>query len=121
MRFMESQDEDRIVYLYSGAFALDAPTTFRRTMPVATVLFTAPGLPMLWNGQEVGWGYGIGGAKEARARSIIDWQYQGRSVLSPHYQRLATLRGQFPAFTAPKLDTDGNGTVNAAGSTSVFV
>lgn len=120
MRFMESQDEDRIVYLYSGAFALDAPTTFRRTMPMATVLFTAPGLPMLWNGQEVGWGYGIGGAKEARARSIIDWQYQGRSVLSPHYQRLATLRGQFPAFTAPKLDTDANGTVNAADA-SVFV
>jgi hypothetical protein len=75
---------------------------------------------MLWNGQEVGWGYGIGGAKEARARSIIDWQYQGRSVLSPHYQRLATLRGQFPAFTAPKLDTDANGTVNAADA-SVFV
>lgn len=120
MRFMESQDEDRIVYVYSGAFALDAPTTFRRTMPMATVLFTAPGLPMLWNGQEVGWGYGIGGAKEARARSIIDWQYQGRNVLSPHYQRLATLRGQFTAFTAPKRDTDGNGAVNAADA-SVFV
>ncbi len=120
MRFMESQDEDRIVYVYSGAFALDAPTTFRRTMPMATVLFTAPGLPMLWNGQEVGWGYGIGGAKEARARSVIDWQYQGRSVLSPHYQRLATLRGQFPAFTTPKLDTDANGSVNAADA-SVFV
>ncbi len=114
MRFMESQDEDRIVYFYSGSFALDAPTTFIRTMPMATVLFTIPGLPMLWNGQEVGWGYGIGGSKEARARSVIDWQYQGRSTLAPHYQKLATLRGQFAAFTAPKLDSNGDGSVNAA-------
>ena len=113
MRFMESQDEDRIVYFYSSSFTIDAPTTFHRTMPMATVLFTAPGFPMLWNGQEVGWGYGIQGAKEARARSIIDWNYQGRALLAPHYQRLATLRGAFPAFTQHKLDTNGDGIVNA--------
>lgn len=120
MRFMESQDEDRIVYFYSGAFQLDAQTTFRKTMPIATVLFTAPGLPMLWNGQEVGWGYGITGSKEARARSVIDWNYQGRAVLAPHYQKLATLRGAFPAFTAPKLDSNADGTVDAS-DTPVFV
>jgi hypothetical protein len=105
MRFMESQDEDRIVYFYSGVFQIDALTTFQKTMPLATVLFTAPGFPMLWNGQEVGWGYGITGSKEARARSVIDWSYQGRGILAPHYQKLATLRGTFPAFTEPKRDT----------------
>ena len=120
MRFMESQDEDRIVYFYSGVFQIDAQTTFRKTMPLASVLFTAPGLPMLWNGQEVGWGYGITGAKEARARSVINWEYQGRDLLAPHYQKLATLRGQFPAFTAPKLDTDLNGSVDG-GDVPVFV
>ena len=120
MRFMESQDEDRIVYFYSGAFQIDAQTTFRKTMPLASVLFTAPGIPMVWNGQEVGWGYGIAGSKEARARSVINWQYQGRDLLAPHYQKLATLRGQFPAFTAPKLDTDLNGSVDA-GDVPVFV
>jgi glycosidase len=114
MRFMESQDEDRIVYFYSSAFALDAASTFQRTMPMATVLFTAPGFPMLWNGQEVGWGYGITGNKEARARSVIDWNYQGRGLLSPHYQKLATLRGQFPAFTQHKRDTNGDGRVDAS-------
>jgi glycosidase len=112
MRFMESQDEDRIVYFFSSGFAVDALTTFQRTMPMASVLFTAPGFPMIWNGQEVGWGYGIQGSKDARARSIINWNYQGRALLSPHYQRLATLRGAFPAFTKHKLDTDGNGIVN---------
>jgi glycosidase len=114
MRFMESQDEDRIVYFYSSAFALDAATTFQRTMPMATVLFTAPGFPMLWNGQEVGWGYGITGSKEARTRSVIDWNYQGRGILSPHYQKLATLRGQFRAFTQHRRDTNGDGRVDGS-------
>jgi len=119
MRFMESQDEDRIVYFYSGAFQIDATTTFRKTMPLATVLFTVPGFPMLWNGQEVGWGYGITGSKEARSRSVINWNYQGRGLLAPHYQKLATLRGAFPAFTEPKRDTNGDGVVDA-GDASIF-
>jgi cyclomaltodextrinase / maltogenic alpha-amylase / neopullulanase len=109
MRYLESQDEDRIVYLYSKSSAL---TSFKRTMPLATVLFTAPGLPMIWNGQEVGWGYGISGSKETRARSVIEWNYQGRPVLAPHYQRLATLRGKFPAFTTHKTDTNSDGSIN---------
>jgi hypothetical protein len=114
MRFMESQDEDRIVYFYGANSTIDALTTFQKTMPIASVIFTVPGFPMLWNGQEVGFGYGIQGSKEARARSTIDWNYQGRSLLAPHYQRLATLRGAFPAFTAHKQDTNADGTVNAA-------
>jgi glycosidase len=114
MRFMESQDEDRIVYFYGANSTIDAQTTFRKTMPIASVIFTAPGFPMLWNGQEVGFGYGIQGSKEARDRSTIDWNYQGRPLLAPHYQKLATLRGAFPAFTAHKQDTNGDGTVNAS-------
>ena len=113
MRFMESQDEDRIVYFYGANSTIDAQTTFRKTMPIASVIFTAPGFPMLWNGQEVGFGYGIQVSKEARARSTIDWNYQGRPLLAPHYQKLATLRGVFPAFTAHKQDTNGDGVVSA--------
>ena len=114
MRFMESQDEDRIVTFYSNSFALDPTTTFMRTMPMASVVFTVPGFPMIWNGQEVGWGYGITGAKEARNRSVIDWNYGGKTLLSPHYQKLATIRGEFPAFTTHKQDTNGDGQVNAS-------
>ncbi len=50
MRFMESQDEDRISYIYNS---------FEKTMPMSTVIFTAPGMPMMFNGQEVGFGKGI--------------------------------------------------------------
>jgi Secretion system C-terminal sorting domain len=103
MRFMESQDEDRIVSFYSMGNYYDAQTTFKRTMPMASTVFTVPGLPMIWNGQEVGWGYGISGAKEARNRSVIDWNYQGAALLSSHYQRLAWIRGSYPAFTTQSM------------------
>ncbi len=116
MRFMESQDEDRITWFYSGTnFSIPATTTFERTMPMATVLFTVPGVPMIWNGQEVGWGYGIQGSKEARNRSIIDWTFQGNNLLMPHYQRLAQIRAQFPAFASQEIKrlNSGNSLVYA--------
>ena len=119
MRFMESQDEDRIYYLDpapSTYYDATPQTAFRRSMPMATVMFTCPGFPMIWNGQEVGWGYGIAGSKHARNRSVINWDFQGKDPLSPHYQKLAHARGQFPAFTQHKRDTNGDGAVNASDS-----
>ncbi len=116
MRFMESQDADRIVYYYSSNFTIDATTTFERTMPMASTLFTAPGFPMIWNGQEVGWGYGITTSQLARTRSVIDFGYQGRSLLAPHYQKLANIRGQFGAFTQHKKDTNHDGAVTSTDS-----
>ncbi len=116
MRFLESQDQDRIAYLYSNNGALSATESFLRTMPMASVLFTIPGLPMVWNGQEVGMGYGLSGSKESRDRSVINWNSAGGALLIPHYQKLATLRGAFPAFTQHKRDTNGDGSVNASDS-----
>ncbi len=121
MRFMESQDEDRIVYFYSNNFVVDTLTTFMRTMPMASVIFTAPGFPMIWNGQEVGWGYGIPGAKEARNRSVINWNFSGKNILAAHYQKLAHIRGQFPAFTQHKRDTNHDGAVTGADSSDFFL
>ncbi len=113
LRYMENQDEDRIAWVYSNNGTLDAATTFRRTMVMASILFTAPGLPELWNGQEVGFGYGIASGLDARRRGLIDWNFQGKTLLTPHYQKLATLRGQFPAFTQHKQDTDHNGVIDS--------
>jgi hypothetical protein len=102
LRFMESQDEDRIAYAYSSGGFLDATTTFMRTMPMASTIFTVPGIPMIWNGQEVGKGYGDGNL-DSRRRGVIDWNYQGSTLLLPHYQRLAQIRGQFKAFTTQQI------------------
>ena len=108
MRFMESQDEDRISYNYDS---------FIKTMPMATVIFTAPGIPMITNGQEVGWGKGMGAPGEPdlndRRRGVINWEFGGRDMLTPHYQKLAQIRAQFPAFWQHKKDTNGDGSVNA--------
>ncbi|MCK5571821.1 MAG: hypothetical protein KAJ12_03635, partial [Bacteroidetes bacterium] len=117
LRYMETQDEDRIYNIEpapSTYYDANSETAFRRTMPMASVLFTAPGLPMLWNGQEVGWGYGIPGHKYNRTRSVIDWSFEGKGILEPHYQRIAHIRGQFRAFTMLKQDTNGDGFVDAA-------
>jgi cyclomaltodextrinase / maltogenic alpha-amylase / neopullulanase len=114
MRFMESQDEDRIAYFYSAGGSLDATTSFQRTMPMASVIFTVPGFPMVWNGQEVGYGYGIVGSIHARNRSVINWNFAGKGLLSPHYQKLANIRGQFPAFTQHKRDSNGDGAVTSS-------
>lgn len=109
LRFMESQDEDRISYIYNS---------FEKTMPMATVVFTAPGMPMMMNGQEVGWGKGLGQPGEpdlnVRRRGIINWNFSGRDLLTPHYQRIGQIRNQFPAFSQHKLDTNGDGQVNSS-------
>ena len=109
MRFMESQDEDRIAYKYNS---------FEKTMPMASVIFTAPGIPMVTNGQEVGWGKGMGAVGEPdlndRRRGIIDWGFGGRNLLTPHYQKIAQIRGQFPAFHQHKKDSNNDGNVNAS-------
>jgi len=107
MRFMESQDEDRISYIHDS---------FVKTMPLATTIFTAPGMPMMYNGQEVGFGKDMGNPGEPdlndRRRGIIDWEFGGKALLQPHYQRIAQIRAQFPAFRQHKKDTNGDGQLN---------
>jgi len=107
LRFMENQDEDRISYQYDS---------FEKTMPVATSVFMAPGMPLILNGQEVGFGKGMGAPGEPdlndRRRGIIDWNFGGASLLTPHYQKLAQIRAQFSAFSQHRLDTNGDGNIN---------
>lgn len=93
LRFLENHDEERIAYLYGS---------YERTIPPSTVIFTAPGMPMIYSGQEVGMGPGIGDFYR-RTRGVINWNAGGRSVLLPHYQKLAHIRGQFPAFSTQRF------------------
>lgn len=92
-RFMENHDEDRMAYVYKS---------FEKTMPVATTLFTSVGIPLLYQGQEVGWGLGIPDF-DRRRRGVIDWNFAGRSLLMPHYQKLAHIRRQFAPFWTQEM------------------
>ena len=105
MRFLENHDEDRIASVYNS---------YAKTMPMGTMIFTVPGIPMIYSGQEVGYGLGISNYDQRR-RGIIDWNSAGKDLLTPHYQRLAWIRATFPAFstlTFNRLAT-GNGLVYA--------
>jgi glycosidase len=93
MRFLENHDEERIVYVYGN---------YQKTIPPSTVLFTAPGMPLIYSGQEVGYGVGISNFDQRR-RGVIDWNAGGKSLLMPHYQRLAHIRANYPAFSSQQL------------------
>jgi glycosidase len=119
MRFLENHDEDRIAYAYG---------LHEKTMPVSTAVFTAPGIPMIYSGQEVGFGPGLGDL-DLRRRGVLDWNAGGKALLLPHYQRLAHIRAQSPAFSTQQFVrlTSGNSQVysyirpfaNADGLTAV--
>ncbi|MGB2959802.1 MAG: FlgD immunoglobulin-like domain containing protein, partial [Bacteroidota bacterium] len=47
-------------------------------------------------------------------RGVIDWNFEGKTLLQPHYQRMASIRGQFGAFTKLKQDTNADSFVNSA-------
>ncbi len=110
MRCMENQDEDRIAYTYNSC---------QKTMPVATVMFTVPGIPMVYSGQEVGWGLGISNFDQRR-RGIIDWSSAGKTLLIPHYEKLAWIRGIFPAFSTQLFNRLSTGNAWVYGYTRPF-
>ena len=104
LRFLENQDEDRVAYRYRS---------IEKTVPVSTAIFMATGLPLLYQGQEVGMGYGMGGDKDYRVRSTVNWQNPPAKILAPHYQKLTQIRAQFSAFRRQMEDTNGDGNIDS--------
>ncbi len=88
LRFLENHDEDRIVYKYGS---------YEKTKPVSAAVLLAPGMPLVYSGQEVGWGLGITDYDQRR-RGVIHWEAPGRPLLLGHYQRLMQARRQYRAF-----------------------
>ena len=105
MRFLENHDEERIIYQYQDS-------SYQKTKPVATTIFTVPGMPLIYSGQEVGYGLTVTDFYQ-RTRGTIDWKSPGKISLLPHYQRLTNIRAQFPAFSTQKFNrlASGNGLV----------
>ncbi|NQT27226.1 T9SS type A sorting domain-containing protein [candidate division KSB1 bacterium] len=104
LRFLENQDEERVAYRYDS---------IEKTIPVSTAIFAGTGLPMIFQGQEVGMGYGMGGGRDFRVRSTVDWDNSPVTILAPHYQKLAQIRSQFPAFRRQFEDSNEDGLINS--------
>ena len=102
LRFLENQDEDRIAYVYSAGGTVDAATARARTMPVATAVNLAVGLPEVYAGEEVGRGPGITDSF-VRRRGVIDFSDPAGLILIPHYQKLAQIKKQYPCFSTQSM------------------
>jgi glycosidase len=102
MRFLENHDEDRIIYLFGRAGVDPDSIARKRTMAYSTAVLLGVGMPMVYSGQEVGWGLGISNFDQRR-RGVINWNAAQAPILMPHYQKLAQIRKQFPAFTTQQM------------------
>lgn len=109
LRFLENQDEDRVAYRYNS---------IEKTIPVSTAIFMATGIPLLYQGQEVGMGYGMSGSRDFRVRSTVNWQNPPARILAPHYQKLAQIRAQFPAFRRQMEDRNGDRRIDSGDPSS---
>jgi glycosidase len=78
-RFLENHDETRIAGLFSA----------EKTKAAAALLLTAPGIPMIYAGQEAG---------ETSRRGKIGWNRTGASGFADWYRRLLCIRNGFAAF-----------------------
>ncbi|MFQ5825062.1 MAG: alpha-amylase family glycosyl hydrolase [bacterium] len=117
LRFLENHDETRIAQLFNF--------DFRWTEAGAVLLFTIPGVPLIYAGQEVG---------ETSRRGKINWSRTGAESIFEFYQRLIAIRNTFSTFRSPeikrissgaarvyaylrpKLDKNGFGVVNFSSS-----
>lgn len=83
-RFLENHDETRIAQSFPAA----------RTKAAAAVLCTAPGIPLIYAGQETG---------ETSRRGSVDWDRPGGAELTAWYARLLSIRGRFAAFRSDRI------------------
>ncbi|HEX9140294.1 MAG TPA: alpha-amylase family glycosyl hydrolase [Steroidobacteraceae bacterium] len=93
MRFSDNHDQRRAIVQFGEPAALAA----------SALMFTLDGVPMLYNGMEVG-DKNESGAPELFEKLPINWPGPGQqSPISGYYQRLIAFRRAHPALTAGKV------------------
>lgn len=101
VNYIDNHDQDRIMWQLGQAGIIDDPA-FRRVKMGAAILLTAPGMPMLWMGQEFG-----ESAPRTQERQPIDWallQNERNADLQRAYRGLIYLRKTTPALQADTFD-----------------
>lgn len=92
-RMMENHDETRIAEMFRS--------DVNRTRPGAAVMMTAPGIPLIYAGQEIGW---------RGRRNKINFTAPPSGHLLPFYSRLAAIRSKYRALRSPWINRLQNGT-----------
>jgi len=84
IRFLENHDEQRVVYQVNSV---------ERTFPLATLLLTTPGVPLLYCGQEFGYGKGL--SRWIGKRGTARRDGPDADIVQRHYRTLAELRKKY--------------------------
>jgi len=104
INFVESHDEQRFI-LDARLAGYDGAGARPRLALAATVLMAAPGVPMLYHGQE----FGDSSCRSANERNPIRWELlatEGGKGLMDHYQRLCAIRHAHPALRSETYSFD---------------
>lgn len=100
IHYIDNHDQDRILWQLGQAGFMD-DAAFRRMKLGASLLLTAPGIPLIWMGQEFG-----ESAPKTLDRQPIDWallQNQRNADLRSTYAGLIYLRKSNPALHTPNI------------------
>jgi 1,4-alpha-glucan branching enzyme len=103
--YLENHDHERAMRELMNA-GVTGERAFRRLKLGATLLLTAPGVPMLWMGQEFG-----ESATRTRDYQPIHWSLLREPCpadLREHYKRLIHLRKDTPALTSDSFEPVAN-------------
>lgn len=101
VNYIDNHDQERIMWQLGEAGWIDDPA-FRRMKMGAAILLTAPGMPMIWMGQEFG-----ESAPRTQERQPIDWallQNERNADLRNVYQGLIAMRKNVDALRTDTFD-----------------
>ena len=101
VNYTESHDEPHVMLLLEQAHQVSTDARWRRARLGATLLLTAPGVPMLWMGQEFGQT-----TPKSQESQPLQWELLEQPearALCAHYRRLIHLRKCTPALTSNTL------------------
>lgn len=102
VRYLSNHDEERIFFLLGDVANTFDEAAFRRAKLGASLLLTAPGIPMLWMGEELG--QPTNKSMELRP---VQWgllEHEENQGLLNHYKHLLKLRMENDALTSDTFE-----------------
>jgi 1,4-alpha-glucan branching enzyme len=104
VHYLNNHDQERTMYLLGKKSDRFGEAAFKRNKLGATLLLTAPGIPMLWMGEEFGQATPRG---EFTEQKPLDWSLLNHELnrdLWQHYRRLIALRKENAALCSDNFE-----------------
>jgi 1,4-alpha-glucan branching enzyme len=104
IHYLNNHDQERTLYLLKSVSGLSGDSLFRRNKLGVTLLMTAPGIPMLWMGEEFGQASQRGEFTEEKP---LDWSLldnEPNRELWSFYRQLIALRKSTPALYSDNFE-----------------